>query len=598
MGLFVTVLCLYQLENIKKDNEQIISSYLSEIEKILSYEEEICALEKNNIALTDANLSRMKSRLGTRIYYKTGFPILFTTNGLLLIHPVDESKNVSQVYFGAKIISSNSSEGNFEYISDETNSKKVVYFKLNKQFNVYYALMLEEKEIYEPFYDFVVTSIISSIVLVAIFLFLLSNIAQILKRLSSQCMEVTESIIDNTYNKIFEINGADWEKVNAKFTELYHYLSQINIFTKELADGNLEADLNSNHQNELTQSLKLIRDNTKKTKEIEIKRKIEDEKANWVNMGLAKFGDILRAHSTDIESHCDNIIQNLVKYVNANQGGIFLINAKDDGQGNLQLISAFAFDTKKFLQKEIELGVGLVGTCAVEKQTIYITDIPEDYIEITSGLGEANPRCILICPIKRDEEVLGVIEMASFYNLEQHQILFVEKIMESVASTLASAKINAQTGELIHRFERQSKDMEEKEEEMKQTIEELNSTQEEIEKKEYDYRYYIGILSEFHNLIEYDISGSTLNVNDNFAKLFDRSKKDILNTTIQGHHSLGLAMIPDFDENWEKLCSNEKVEIQSKYFVKGSTLNFHEIYIPMPDVNNRVTKILRIVEQV
>ena len=78
--------------------------------------------------------------------------------------------------------------------------------------------------------------------------------------------------------------------------------------------------------------------------------------------------------------------------------------------------------SKKYLKKRIEIGEGLTGTCALEKQTIFLTDIPDNYIEITSGLGDAPPRSILIVPMKTEEAIFGIIELASFNVFKAHEV--------------------------------------------------------------------------------------------------------------------------------------------------------------------------------
>ncbi|NJO68436.1 MAG: GAF domain-containing protein, partial [Bacteroidetes bacterium] len=92
-----------------------------------------------------------------------------------------------------------------------------------------------------------------------------------------------------------------------------------------------------------------------------------------------------------------------MKYLNANQGGVFSYIDDIPGDEHLELVSAIAFDRKKYINKRVEIGEGLVGTCAQERLTIFMTDIPEDYITITSGLGDAIPRSLLIVPLKTDE---------------------------------------------------------------------------------------------------------------------------------------------------------------------------------------------------
>src|SRR5690606_14633249 len=127
------------------------------------------------------------------------------------------------------------------------------------------------------------------------------------------------------------------------------------------------------------------------------------------------------------------------------------------------------------------------GTVWQEGELTYLTDIPEDYVQITSGLGKANPRSILVVPLKLNEDVLGVIEIASFKEYEAYQIEFIKKLSENVASTISTSKINRRTKILLEQTQQQAEEMRAQEEEMRQNMEELSATQEEMKRKEQEY---------------------------------------------------------------------------------------------------------------
>jgi len=234
----------------------------------------------------------------------------------------------------------------------------------------------------------------------------------------------------------------------------------------------------------LGKSLLEMRASLVKADEEDEKRKIEDKKRTLTNEGLAKFADILRQNNNNLETLATEIIMNLVDYLKANQGGIFILNDDDKENIHFNLLSAFAYDRRKFMQKHIKIGEGLIGTCAIEKKTVFMTDLPQDYMEITSGLGGANPSSLLIVPLKLEDDVLCVLEIASFNVFEKHEIEFIEKLAESIGATLSSVRVNIRTNELLERSQQQAEEMAAQEEEMRQNMEELQATQEEMKRKE------------------------------------------------------------------------------------------------------------------
>jgi putative methionine-R-sulfoxide reductase with GAF domain len=216
-------------------------------------------------------------------------------------------------------------------------------------------------------------------------------------------------------------------------------------------------------------------------KEIQ-KAQEEDKKRNWAADGLAQFVDILRSQQTDIKALCDIIISRLVKYIKANQGSIFVYYDDNDDK-HLKLISTYAYDRKKYIEKRINLGQGLVGQCFLEKDIIYMTSVPDNYVSITSGTGESNPNCILIVPLLLNEDVYGVIELASFKKFEKHEIDFVKKLGESIAGTLSNVRINERQKKLLEEAQMSQEMLRSQEEEMRQNMEELQATQEELNRK-------------------------------------------------------------------------------------------------------------------
>lgn len=222
----------------------------------------------------------------------------------------------------------------------------------------------------------------------------------------------------------------------------------------------------------------------------------EERKRQWSNEGITKFVDILRSSNDDLNLLGDKIIAALVQYTKSNQGALYILNDEDPREKYLELISLFAFDIKKHEQQKIKLGEGILGQTFLEKETTYITNMPESYIRITSGLGDGSPKSLLLVPLKVDTQVYGIMELASFNEYLPHEIAFVEKLGESIASTLASVRAAQKNRQLIQQFQQQTEEMRAQEEEMRQNMEELQATQEEIARKEKSYLARIKELEE------------------------------------------------------------------------------------------------------
>ena len=271
----------------------------------------------------------------------------------------------------------------------------------------------------------------------------------------------------------------------AALNALIRGLKETTDFALEIGKENFESGFVPLSENDdLGNALLEMRTNLNRAAIEDNRRKKEDEQRNWAAQGIAKFSDLLRQNNDNIEKLSSDVISNLVKYCDANQGGLFLINDDNPDNKYIEMSSAYAFNRKKFLENKIEMGVGLIGRAVQESETIYITDIPDNYITITSGLGDDNPKSILIVPLIINEKVYGVIEMASFKEFEKYKIDFIEKIGENIASTFSSVKINIRTAHLLETTKQQAEEMRAQEEEMRQNMEELQATQEESSRRE------------------------------------------------------------------------------------------------------------------
>lgn len=299
-------------------------------------------------------------------------------------------------------------------------------------------------------------------------------------------------------------------------------------FAENIGNGNLKASFTPlSEADVLGNSLLEMRANLQKVAE-------DDKKRNWATEGVAKFSEILRQNNDNINKLSDEIVANLVKYLGANQGGLYIVNDDDtNDEPYLYLAGCYAWDKKKYIDQKIAYGEGLTGQSWQEKDTLFITDVPQDYISITSGLGDANPTSIIIVPLKINEQVYGVVEMASFNVFQDFEIEFVEKIGESIASTLSTAKVNERTNRLLEESQMMTEQMKAQEEEMRQNMEELQATQEEMERAQLSISRKEKMFDSTTLVLELDSSFSITSTNEMADTMLGYRSRDLTGTMLK-----------------------------------------------------------------
>jgi PAS domain S-box-containing protein len=364
-------------------------------------------------------------------------------------------------------------------------------------------------------------------------------------------------------------------------------------FAKNVGEGNLETNVVVfNGKGELSQSLSLMRDNLKLVAE-------EDRKRNWSISGLAKLGDILRNQDQNLEKFGEQVLSFIVKYSNSNQGRLYVVNDDIKNQECLQMIACYAWDKKKFVEQRIERGDGLTGQCWQEGEPIYMTQVPENYVSITSGLGLANPRNIFIVPLKVNEGIFGVLELASFKLLEEYERNFIVKLSENLAAAISTVRINDRTKQLLEQSQQQAEEMKAQEEEMRQNMEELTATQEEMQRKESEMLGHLDAINNSQAFIEFDLEGNIIHAND----IFLRTMKYSLNEIKGKHHRLfvdsSYAASQEYSEFWRSFKDGKA---KSGEFLRkakdGSKVWLSANYTPVINAQGVAVKVIKLARDI
>ncbi|HZT42600.1 MAG TPA: response regulator, partial [Chthonomonadaceae bacterium] len=228
-----------------------------------------------------------------------------------------------------------------------------------------------------------------------------------------------------------------------------------------------------------------------------------NQEQDWLKTNVARFTRLLQGQR-DLLTVARLILSELAPLVSVQHGVFFIKDSTDSSEPILKLIASYGYQQRKSLANRFMPGEGLVGQCVLEKQRIVISEIPDDYVKIGSGLGEAPPRNIAVLPVVFEGDVLAVIELASFNRFSDIHLTFLDQLTESIGIVLNTLAATQRTEELLKqsqslteelqsrqlelqetnsRLEQQARSLQASEEALKQQQEELQQTNEELEEK-------------------------------------------------------------------------------------------------------------------
>lgn len=310
------------------------------------------------------------------------------------------------------------------------------------------------------------------------------------KKVKKPLTRITQNLEKLSRGEIFTKNGVENKTIN-EYSEISSLISKLNLnlenylkFTSNVKSNKLEEEFHLISENDLLgKALVGMRDNLRVSLLEENKRKEEEYIRNWKNIGINKIVETLRHNNQNLFDLSFDVLSDLISYIGADVGGIFMLEEKEDDR-YLELVASYAYDRRKFLKKRVEVKEGLIGACALEKKTIYLSKVPQNYMDITTGLGGGDPRSILLIPLKIDGKLIGVLELAAFKELKKHEIVFIESVSENIASMLLNLKRQKETNFLLAKRVEQEEEMSQQEEQMNLIYEELQLAQDEIDLKE------------------------------------------------------------------------------------------------------------------
>lgn len=217
-----------------------------------------------------------------------------------------------------------------------------------------------------------------------------------------------------------------------------------------------------------------------------------EQERKWVMLGESKFSELTRQNLPGLEELSGVVLNFLIQYLEIQQGGLFLYRELSEKEAYLDLIACYAYNRKKFLQKEILIqdgfAEGLIGEVFTERKIVHLDKVPPGYLSIDSGLGDASPNQVLLFPLYTQEKGIGVIELATFHAFEPHHIELIQNLAENISAAIAQVQSTVLMRKFLQETQEQAEQIVAQEEFVRQTNEELMATQEEMLRSSQDMK--------------------------------------------------------------------------------------------------------------
>ncbi|MBA3330243.1 MAG: response regulator, partial [Actinobacteria bacterium] len=201
---------------------------------------------------------------------------------------------------------------------------------------------------------------------------------------------------------------------------------------------------------------------------------------DWLNSNLARFSGMMQGQR-DLETVSRLIMSELTPLISAQHGAFFMVESVEAERPSFRLLASYGYKERKSLANRFSVGEGLVGQSALEKKSILITEAPDDYIKVTSGLGEAPPRNIVVIPVLFEEQVMAVLELASFSRFSATHQTFLDQLTETIGVVLNTITANMRTEALLQQSQSLTQELQSQSEELQTQQDGLRRSNSELE---------------------------------------------------------------------------------------------------------------------
>ncbi|MGE0567228.1 MAG: response regulator [Bacteroidia bacterium] len=318
------------------------------------------------------------------------------------------------------------------------------------------------------------------------------------------------------------------------------------------------------------------------------KADLEIKNKNWLLTGATEVNDKLKGEKTIIELG-DSILTSIIPYLNSQIGAFYVC---DESESVLNFVSGYAISKEHHSKEVIKLGEGLIGEAAKQRKTIFISEVPSDYIRINSSIGEVSPKNIVIVPFIHNNHLMGVLEIGTINDFSDLELQFLENVCESIATALATTGNRMKIQNLLEESQAQAEELQAQQEELTKQNIKLGEIQEEINGQ-------IKAINLSNLALEIDVNGKIAKVNDLFCKRLGYAESELLSMDYSELLEESYLSSKDYFDLWNSLKNGKNYTGEIKCISKNGNLVWLQgNYNPILDHSGKVTKILSLTTDV
>jgi len=199
----------------------------------------------------------------------------------------------------------------------------------------------------------------------------------------------------------------------------------------------------------------------------------------WKDQGMVEMGEILSSSKDNLDSLAQSVLKNLVKYIGLQAAAIYIAEENEEGTEVLKMMANYGYSAKT----SFEVGNGLVGECYKDGEVNYLQGLPQEYLKVDSGLGEGHPGEILLVPLKYEELIIGVMELASFKKIEEYKRDFLVQFSVRLTTAINTTRLSEKTSKLLEESKFKEEELKLREEELQQNLEEMQAMNEDRDRR-------------------------------------------------------------------------------------------------------------------